>query len=161
VPILKCAAWWAQPWVEITFSVGPTVTETYAFGPAPDLLQPLLSPTVWERPPGGCFYLPVGVIGILARMAREGLEAAGYKIVPKTTTPTRRATGSAPVDFSCASQPGCTPVASGPNIVGLKDSGRKKRGQSSPALSGSSNPPDRQKDEPPWQRSNWRIWSAG
>jgi hypothetical protein len=149
VPILKCAAWWAQPWAEITFRVGNGVTETHAFGPAPDLLQPLLAPSTWVRPPGGCFFLPVPIFSILARLAREGLRAAGYKISSdaaggtaaedtKTATPATGGTGPASAD-TLASQPGGDPV----NLAGQsnqQDSGRKKREQSPPPFSPHGSP---------------------
>jgi len=73
VPIIECATWRTRPWVEITFRVGNGVTETHAFGPAPDLLAPLAAQSTWSRPAGVCFFLPDAIIRILSELARNSV----------------------------------------------------------------------------------------
>jgi hypothetical protein len=161
--IKEFAVWRARPWAEITARTGPGVTETWAFGPAPDLLAPFSAPWIWTRPPGVCCSLPVEVFKILGRLARDGMrqsgpqpssDAAGGTAAEdtETTTPAAGGTGPAPVD-AMVSQPSGDSVdlADGSN---QQDSAKKREEQcsapSAPHGSPSSDLPDRPKDKPPW-----------
>jgi hypothetical protein len=70
-PILDCTAWRAKPWVEITLYHEPWETQTFAFGPEPDLLSATVMSSFWTRPPGVSFTMPVNVFKILAELARD------------------------------------------------------------------------------------------
>jgi hypothetical protein len=70
-PILDCTVWRAKPWVEITLYAEPWETQTFAFGPEPDLLSATVMSSFWARPPGVCFSMPVNVFKILAELARD------------------------------------------------------------------------------------------
>jgi hypothetical protein len=70
-PILECMTWRARPWVEITLYHEPWETQTFAFGPEPDLLSATVMSSFWTRPAGVCFSMPPNVFKILAELARD------------------------------------------------------------------------------------------
>jgi hypothetical protein len=172
--IKECVAWRARPWVELTVRNASDLTETWAFGPAPDLLAPLLARANWTRPVGVSFSMPVAVFKILAELARDDAPVVGHKNSSdaadgtaaedtKTATPAAVGTGPASAD-ALASQPSGNSV----NLAGRsnqQDSGKKKRRQRSASSSSpgspSSDPSDKPKDEPPWPQSNLRTQLAG
>jgi hypothetical protein len=170
IPIAECVAWRVRPWVEITFRISDDVTETYAYGPAPDLLAPLSAWLTWSRPPGACFSMPVAVFKTLAELAHDGAhgqqtssnEAGGTASKDtKTTTPATGGTGPASTDE--ASQPGVDPVKTA-DSNNQQDSDERERGQS-PAPSSSLGSPssdqtDQLEGEILWPRSNLRTQSA-
>jgi hypothetical protein len=172
--IKEFAVWRARPWAEITARTGPGVTETWAFGPAPDLLAPFSAPWIWTRPPGVCCSLPVEVFKILGRLARDGMrqdqrlssDAAGGTAAEDTETTTPAAGGTGPasvVDASKASQPGGNPVIS--EVSTQQDSDANKKGQSSPPSASHGSPSsdftDQPKDDPPWPSSSLSMPAAG
>jgi hypothetical protein len=119
--------------------------------------------------------IPSAIFEILADLALDTERAHGHKPSSdapggpdakdaKTTTPTRRTAGPAPVDDK-ESQPSCHSAIGGGSGLGHQDSGRKKRGQCPPPFeppgSPSSDDLEQSKDEPPWPISNLRMQSAG
>jgi hypothetical protein len=172
IPILECTAWRVRPWVEITFRINHAVTETLAFGPAPDLLAALTTAPDWMRPAGTCFSMPVVFFRILAELARDSMRqgqqissnAAGGTAAEDANTTTPAAGGTGPASVDKASQPGGNPVISA-EATSQQDSDENKKGQSHrPSASHgspSSDHPNQRKDEPPWPISNSPIQSAG
>jgi hypothetical protein len=118
--------------------------------------------------------IPSAIFEILADLALDTERAHGHKpssdatggpVVEdtETATPATGGTGPASVEEK-AGQPRANAVSRGVSSD-HQDSGRKKRGQSSPPqMRCGSSPPDTSnqlKDEPPWQKSNLRMRSAG